>query len=547
MQVMERPASFSLQSNDSLRDAFASLDAASADRSQHSLTSILGSLNDESRLSSTGLRAYRRQDDVDARRDRALCGGDSLEQMRKEVQERAERRAEKMRTQITFEQDRRLLSVQSAAPSFVAFPMSIEEVQDGQSTNSLQRDAEEGSTSTVQIPAESSSIESPATTNAPTSSTSEPSEHKRKRTLQWAAKRDKRIARRRHGPPLTRSQAREQEKSDDVVQPSSEQHQQQESSSAPISEDLSADMTDPSYGTVVVVEVEVPQKGKARAAPKRKKTPPLLDMTFTEHDIRLPNGNEAISSQRSSQTESDINSQDMIVRKAAQSKKQNHYDSSDTEEEEEIDDEVVQAWKRRKVAAVGQVKVRAGRKPRAAAKAKPAVSGPSIPKPRISTKKHKGPPLFADLTFIVFGFFAKVKLFGGLVSAKYLVLTNMAANLNGIQIEKHGGIIVKAKDFSEKSNINCIVSCTHSGYKPSSIEVDRWRSQLIKESGASVASVTSLFSDTKMIQEQWISDCIAVSSLVFFNILIPEPAISCDFRDACKRPTYYQQTSIQSA
>lgn len=505
MEFMESSSSsMSLLSSDSLRDAFASLDAASAaERGQYSLmNSLSDSVFHRRRIvrdassslqnNSETMRAKRVQY-LDVTISRALCGGESLERMKSEVQDRAESNKRRKESENGK-------AVQTSAPTFQAFPMSIEEAEDNRGTDFQQQlasNVDEEPISLTNTESEQLPLE-PSTSHSSTLEIANTQPTKRKRTLQSAARRDRRIARRREAAPLTRSQARQLE-----TQEGNSAHGssgQQTSLPSITSESLSAEVTDPSFGTVVV-EVSIPVKSKAPAAKKKKKkVAPMLDMTFTEQIIRPAIEKQQVSSQESSQTQSDIYSQEQISSTSSKGPTVTGQrmvisgrissNSSQTEADNDTD-EVDQAWRQKSIdAARRKEQTRAP----VAAKKRTAKGKQTLPKSDVPRQrgKAKGPNLFHGLNFKLFGFWAKIKTFSSL-------------------IEKHGGNVLQTDDITillEPGKVKYLLACTHSGYKPAPGEVDKWKSQLGKDADTA-KEVNKFFAQTKMIQAEWINDCIA--------------------------------------
>ena len=463
---MEVHAGSSSLSSDSLRDAFASLDAASVEnRELNDGTSLPYDESAAAGPSSRPEYTVERQQWL-GHGPRALCGGSTLEEMRREALQSTERARERKERLRPAPHLANFAAPQAAmGPSFDAFPLSIpEEVQK----------LDQADVSAMGHPHSAS----PA---PPSSAADGMSSQRPKRTLQWAAKRNRRIARRRECPPFTRRQAQLQSGS-----------LTQETNAVP---DMTVDVTDPSFGSEAgEVEVKRPRRETA-AGKRRKKQPPMLDLTFTEQ-LRVGSGEEGNGcSQASSQTESDTshNGVTSIARPVAVTlshgrvqSRESSVTSSETEEEMPRD-EVAGTSKRLAKQAAPRV-----RRLTTAARGK-------APPSKEAREKHaartRGVPIFNGLTFLLVGFWAKVKMFEGLV-------------------EKHGGNVVRAKDMAdaELERLHFIVACTHTGHKPKPSEVDKWMAQLAGQ-GKETADVRSLSRTTPLIDAAWLSDCIAVRAV----------------------------------
>lgn len=452
-------------SSDSLHDAFASLDAASVEnRELNDGTSLPSDESAAAGPSSRPIYAVERQQWL-GHGPRALCGGPTLEEMRREALQSTERARERKEKLGSSPHLTSFAAPQAAmGPSFDAFPLSIPE-----ETQKL--DQVDGSV-----------VEHPHSASpAPPSPAADGINSQRpKRTLQWAAKRNRRITRRRECPPLTRRQAQLQGCG-----------LTQETNAVP---DMTVDVTDPSFGSEAgEVEVERPRRETATGK-RRKKQPPMLELTFTEQ-VQEGSGQEGNRcSPASSQTESDA-SRDCVTSiahpaAAALSKgkvrsRESSITSSETEEEM-TRDEVAGTSKR----LAKQAAPRGRRLPTAA-----RGIAPSKERGDRHAARTRGVAIFRGLTFLLVGFWAKVKMFEGLV-------------------EKHGGNVVRAKDLAdaELERLHFIVACTHTGHKPKPSEVDRWMVQLAGQ-GKETADVRSLSRTTPLIDAAWLSDCIAVRAV----------------------------------
>ncbi|UZJ54349.1 hypothetical protein CBS101457_003669 [Exobasidium rhododendri] len=481
----------SLQSDDSLRAAFASLDGASAEKRNG-----LGndSYSHESSVRLGQARPLRMSANCTAQKQqwkaigcRALSGGVTLMEMRKDVEDRAAAASAKGKKLAASTRGANQIAAREpsiAGPSFMGFPMSIEETRQEEEVNL----SGEQRCENVVDNHERDDLPSP----------------KRPRTLQWAAKRDKRIARRRRGPPLTRSQARQRQDEGEggsgTFPPGGTTDKSTPLPSSNRSENETAEITDPSIGSVGAEPVQTSdakqRKSGARKMKKKKKEVPILDLTFTEP---VSNMEERLSSPLSSQTESESSIDRARTGKGRKRSSvapltgkpsEDPLASSDTEEEEEEEEEVLSKppnnLTKHGLAARGTTR---GTKSSKAAKIQGEPATIRVKKPSVG----KGSPIFEGSTFLVLGFWAKVKLFEGL-------------------IQKHGGHVVKEEAFKgakELCGSGCVIACTHSGCKPSNVEIEKWIAHLAKGNEQEKAKVETFFRKTEFIQAEWISECIA--------------------------------------
>lgn len=528
MEVLSSSSYPSGTSGDSLKEAFASLDAASLERREYSLGSLdsLSSIlrgpaagqqwrhYSASQHSPTLLKARRRQDgDNQSTALRPLCGGRTLEEMEREVERRAaiDRSSRAQRhTQSRDYTNQASTSTaayrgNSAGPSFQAFPMSMAADESfGEELNTL---SEEISTPGAHEPEredlEGSSPLDDTVGVALTASEPSASQATKKRTMQWAAKRDRRIARRRDAPPLTRSQARQRGTQGNMA----EAVENEISRPSTGSHDITAEITDPSIGGDDQPEMVEEVPPAPRRQKRKKKDVPALPLTYTEPEeaIKAPMNRE---SGESSMTQSDSGQPAGVINQVKGKAAASRYgaagpapladlevDSSDTEEEEEQQQPAPQAMKKRQTRPMPDLEKSSRKKAKTgdATKGK-ALKAALVPKVKIASNKvQKGSTIFEGLRFLLFGFWSQVKLFEKL-------------------IEKHGGIVCKAKTYPEiddANKIDYILSCTHSGHKPRPNEMTRWKGQLAGVEAEHLSQVTLLFNTTPMIQADWISECIA--------------------------------------
>jgi len=438
MEILSSSSSLSLRSSDSLRDAFASLDAASAEKRDNYLDDSYSNQFDASPHPSALFTAQKQQ--WQSSRSRVLCGGVALKKMKKVVEDRA---ASSNRSSAHYSLQQptlRDMSEQDNGPTFEGFPLSLESEHEEEEEEEEEEGELEERVPSCSASAMASVISEPA----------EPSSQKRKRTLQWAAKRDRRIARRRQAPPLTRGQLRQQQERGEEVESRVEMME-----SVPLSgssRNETAEVTDPSLGSESVEtdnQARNPSSRKSRANSKKRKVAPMLDLTFTEPLASSAAAEEEKEIEReeaspeSSQTESDVTdgrSARIVNRKKpsllpnpTRKKGEESIESSETEEEER--DGQREVWLPRQPQETQPAAKSAEKRQARSKKAEKLAKTSTRRATNIPTTKEakesitvRGSPIFQDSSFMVLGFWAKVKLFEGLVSEneRLMCLVTMA-------------------------------------------------------------------------------------------------------------------------
>ncbi|PWN33323.1 uncharacterized protein FA14DRAFT_190485 [Meira miltonrushii] len=363
---------------------------------------------------------------------------------------------------------------------------------------------------------------------------------KKKRTLAWAAKRDRRNARRRPSPPLTRRRAAlvvsgnnsPSEQTEDAVQRSQDQDQ----TSTPFmpNTEPSVDITDPSNGDKTIQDaLKRGVAGRKAAKSISRSLIPQLDMTLTEppspqqhdeeehalHHATAPAMNESQSRihEQSSDTESDGegNSIRPIIPPAVSS-------GSNTEDEHEMLSVNRNAAERGGALGVRDAPVKrkrvvkqARKEPKKATRQPEKEAGNTTEKeaavPEKSQKKKskknqlKGRPLFEGLVFVVIGFWTKVRMYEKLIEKHAGTLVKASQSTTGAQSAPllpqfdHGHL-----PDANPDGITHIVYCPHGMYTPDPKIVREAISTWKKEAGKSFN-----LQNIEVVDSRWISDCIS--------------------------------------
>lgn len=561
--------SSSIGTLDSIKAAFDSLDAASIS-DQHQQDSSQSAHNSVENQNRTHLRAFRRQSvtaeenvSTDDKSFRPLCGGPSKAEMLKRA-----------KGTVRIDREASIANVHPSDPSdrsnhmqpFSGSNLASPQAYDGVNVSS---DIVHGS---LQITPASRMSDNRTDTNEQRTENkrnptdidvrSGPINHspQKKRNLLWAAKRDRRNARRRASPPMTRRRAAlASSKIQEAVGESENRvcHTQDEinmNKSFPSIAETSIDITDPSNGDQTIQDALKHNTTTKEARKKIQSHPrtalPQLDMTLTEPDLlrQYDQGShcedwihkDAITGERgarcrnheqSSDTETEderSESRPTIVRAISS--------GSNTEEEHEIVSKRAEANKSKnaiKNAVGGSGEKKKATKPKrsnltrrrkeltnVALEQEEEKSAGTQQKRQEERKKSsskmqkrypkeipKGRPLFEGFTFVIIGFWANVE--------KYTKL-----------IEKHGGKMVKVNeslassasfvplspqfdhshlpDTNPEETITHIIYCPHGTYIPDPDIVReailRWK----KENGRDVS-----YQKVGIVDSRWISDCIS--------------------------------------
>jgi hypothetical protein len=473
----------------SLQSAFASLDAAS-----RSGSSVEGAVNQQP--SSTGEARRAKASFVaqplgdqrawDGAGRYPLSAGPSLDEMRREAHDRHQRK-ERLRTveaagHEPSYQDNRLLSLQ------------IDDVTD------------------VPPPAGS--------TPSPVSNAQLPLVSPRKRTLAWAAKRDRRNARRRLSPPLTRRRAALKEREISATPTSTlsvvsttpavrqGKAPRLRSSSPPPPLRIErpgerSEMTDPSSTSASNVTNAIEQPASRRPAKRAKKPMAVLDMTVSDAFEPQTLVVSSLCTQPSSQTQSESGEQ--------------HLHNPLFVDESETEDEEISGTTAFAPSPTPAAPTRRRQVPRK----RPATLSSARPRSKKSTTKSvkkvipqrvartttgnapQGRSLFTGLTFIVIGFWSKVKLYEMLIA-------------------KHDGQVIKSGTASDEDmqRVSHVICCPHADFRPDTNAVRRAMAQWCNDEPERCAGLTKRCTQghALLVDVRWISDCIEVSIEIYCKV-----------------------------